>query len=1118
MKSKPVLTKNAVYTKNSTCYSLLLLFILSVSNSLGQTTYYVSSSGSDSNDGRSTTSPYQTLTKVNSLALQPGDAVLFRRGDTFRGTLTIRRSGSSTKPITFDAYGTGPKPALSGSVPVTNWTNMGNSIWQASCPTCGSAVTGLYRNGAPLPLGRYPNTDAPNKGNLTIRAHTEKYQIFSQEHLPTTIDWQGAEVVMRPTPWIIDRAVVDHQYGDALNLFNYSNYTPLDGSGYFFQNHPATLDRQGEWCYSSTTKSLQLYDTTSTINTQILTATSYARAVDMANCSYINLRNLQLTQTLNTTIYANNVSNLRMSNLDITDSGEDGLTVAGSGTNLILEDSNILDVNNNGIQLAAYQNVTLHGNSLRHVGAVTGRGKSGDGQYNGLQSAANNNVLIENNVIDSVGYNGITFSNNTTIRQNVISNFCITKVDGGGIYAWNGNKASMSNINILSNIIYASPNVRGKYAYQDYSIGLFLDDCVENVTIRNNTIFGNTQWGVFLHAANHIIFTDNTIFDNYACQLFVAHNAGYCPVRGDEIKRNIVVSRQASQLIAQYESNANDLLQYGTIDSNYYARPFDEKASILGVINSNQGAYNTLSEWQSFSGGHDLHSKSSPITYRQYKNEASGGTTVINNSFDDSAEGWELIYSNYGNGQVVQDNTNKLDGGSLRVGFTSPSGQSNSYAQAVKRIGTLTTGKTYVLRFDAIATANVNILVYLRQYNSPYQEYDKRATAVLSTTRKSFEFPFTATGSETDAIVLFQIDGEGPTFWLDNVRLQEDVPIQNNPNDFIKLFYNPTLKDSVIALAGAYRDVKNQLYTGSVTLNPFTSIILFKDTLPLPPADLSLSLESNKRFLAVNELDTIRLRISNQSLTEAGVALWTCRLPAYLAFVDGSGQLYNDNVLTGSLSQLGPQSDTTFTFFVKATTPGLFRVSAQITTSSSPDLDSRPNSGTADGEDDTASVELRVGASTTSVFDSPNPNQRLLPQVASNQPVPDPNQADLSLRMELSSRALPLGQIITCTLYITNAGGSAAETIQLQNELPGGFELTNSEGWTVDGPILTTTLAPIAANSTVSASFQVRLTTPGVWINKAQVTSSSITDPDSIPGNGFDNGEDDQAQADVRSQ
>lgn len=1095
-------------------FPILCIILATGSAILGQTTYYVSASGSDSNNGTSSGTPFQSLAKVNSLALRAGDQVLFRRGDTFRGTLLVRRSGSATQPIVFDAYGSGSKPVISGSVPVTNWTSAGNNVWQAPCSSCGSAVTGLYRDGAPLPLGRYPNADAPNKGNLTIRAHTEKYQIFSQENLPYNINWKGAEVVMRPTAWIIDRAVVDAQYGDALNLFNYSNYTPRDNSEYFFQNHPATLDRPGEWCYDAAGKKISIYYEGDFLSSGLYTVTTLGRGIDIATSAYVTIRNLQVAETLNTSVYGQNVSNLTLSNLDVLNAGEDGVIILGSGNNILLENSKIHTINNNGVWIDPYQNVTLRGNSIRRIAILPGRGKSGDGQYNGITSKASQNVLIENNTLDSVGYNGITFEKNTTIQRNVIANYCFIKIDGGGVYAHNGNKSPMSNIYVLNNIFYTKPP--GNTPWVDYSIGIFMDDCVENVTIKGNTIFGNTQWGVFLHAASRITFTDNTLFDNNTCQLVLYHNAGYCPIRGDIIKRNIIISKSSSQMVAQFESDADDLLQYGAIDSNYYARPFNEAATIRGIVNWGQGGNFSLPDWQNFSKGQDLHSKSSPITYNQYLAESAGGANRISSTFDTGLDGWEVVYSRYGNASIVRDNISKLDGGSLKLSFPTPSGQADSYAQLVKRVGPIRKGKTYVLRFDAVSTGMINIMAYIRQYGPPFREFDGRYTLSIGPERKSYEVVFTASDDDQDAIIMLQTNQEEPAFWIDNVRVQEDVPVRNNPDDFIKLYYNPTLKDSTVMLpAGAFRDVKNQAYAKSLVLKPFTSVVLLKDTLPFPPADLSLSLFSDKRVLQINEPTTVRLTVRNEGATSAELAKWTYRLPANMEFTAVNGQPYTDNVLNGTVLPLAPYRDTTYAVSIRATSPGLFRMSAQLTTATSHDPDSNPNTGTADGEDDASTTELRVGEA-TALYESPNPNQRVLPAVVSSQPVPSATQADLSLHMAVSKRVPALGELISYTLSVTNAGGMDARGVTVQNILPDGFDLAESANWSINGRTITNTIDTIAANSTATISFWVRVTLPGFWVNKAQIMSCSVGDPDSTPGNGFTNGEDDQTQSDVR--
>jgi hypothetical protein len=76
-------------------------------------THYVDATGgSDSNSGTSPSAAWRTLSKVNAAALQPGNVVGFKRGETFAGTLTVRRSGSASSPITFTSYGTGNVPVI----------------------------------------------------------------------------------------------------------------------------------------------------------------------------------------------------------------------------------------------------------------------------------------------------------------------------------------------------------------------------------------------------------------------------------------------------------------------------------------------------------------------------------------------------------------------------------------------------------------------------------------------------------------------------------------------------------------------------------------------------------------------------------------------------------------------------------------------------------------------------------------------------------------------------------------------------------------------------------------------------------------------------------------------
>ncbi|MEX0273865.1 MAG: sulfatase-like hydrolase/transferase, partial [Flavobacteriaceae bacterium] len=78
--------------------------------------YYVSSTeGDDTNDGSSPDSPWQTLARLNSATLAPGDHVYFKAGDTFIGQLLVDHSGTAGNPIVFGRYGAGSKPILDGA-------------------------------------------------------------------------------------------------------------------------------------------------------------------------------------------------------------------------------------------------------------------------------------------------------------------------------------------------------------------------------------------------------------------------------------------------------------------------------------------------------------------------------------------------------------------------------------------------------------------------------------------------------------------------------------------------------------------------------------------------------------------------------------------------------------------------------------------------------------------------------------------------------------------------------------------------------------------------------------------------------------------------------------------
>ena len=108
------------------------------------TTYYVSSSaGSDTNSGTSAASAWATIAHVNGQTFSPGDSILFKRGDVWNESLAPPSSGSAGNPITYDAYGTGAAPNLTGyyAVPSSAWVFVTGNAWKAPVPSTYTTVS-----------------------------------------------------------------------------------------------------------------------------------------------------------------------------------------------------------------------------------------------------------------------------------------------------------------------------------------------------------------------------------------------------------------------------------------------------------------------------------------------------------------------------------------------------------------------------------------------------------------------------------------------------------------------------------------------------------------------------------------------------------------------------------------------------------------------------------------------------------------------------------------------------------------------------------------------------------------------------------------------------------------
>jgi len=119
-------------------------------------TYYVSTSGSDLNDGLTPQTAWASMLKVDtaSASFAPGTQVLLERGDVWQGSLVPQSSGTVGDPITYSAYGdpNAAKPELLGSDVITGFLSLGNSAYAVAT--------------APIPGAVYLNHDFLHQADL----------------------------------------------------------------------------------------------------------------------------------------------------------------------------------------------------------------------------------------------------------------------------------------------------------------------------------------------------------------------------------------------------------------------------------------------------------------------------------------------------------------------------------------------------------------------------------------------------------------------------------------------------------------------------------------------------------------------------------------------------------------------------------------------------------------------------------------------------------------------------------------------------------------------------------------------------------------------------------------
>lgn len=492
------------------------------------TTYYVSTSGDDDNNGLSMDSPFKTIGKVNGLILQPGDTVLFKCGDIWRGEkLMITESGTENNPINFGSYpdrNCTMKPVISGAYPITGWSPHSSlpSIYEADLDLGGNTgkfpdgINQLFRDGTRLGIGREPDINDENGGYAVITAQTAASTFTFND--TNNVDWKNATVHIRSGRSYIINRIIDQEVGSGsgttVTVNGLLNCVEDDctGWGIWIDGHLRTLDQEGEWYYDWVDNKVFLVSKGGDPSGSMIEGSS----ILFEEGAYAG--GIMLGEH-----YGQFVAYVVVENFEISKWFDSGISTPGNlegneHYKVTLKNNLIQDVDKVGIRLASYLwNPTYGGVGWRggRYMTITGntieRANSRGIDMYSWNSTVENNVIRDVGVIANLGTSGMGCGITEYVNLCTDDGIGIrVKVGGQDVYGVTGNTNTIQ-FNRLENIAYHGVDISG-YANTVYRNAIdtpcaFKGDCAGVHSYGNDTLDASPLFNLTVR--------ENIILDSY---------------------------------------------------------------------------------------------------------------------------------------------------------------------------------------------------------------------------------------------------------------------------------------------------------------------------------------------------------------------------------------------------------------------------------------------------------------------------------------------------------------------------------------------------------------------------------------------------------------------------
>lgn len=752
-------------------YIYLFLLCLILAETAESNTYYLSScSGDDTRtllQAQNSNTPWRTLDMISRMSkyFQPGDSILLRSGETFTGSLKFTNSGSMTRPIYIGKYGSAKlNPIVSGIRTLTTPSYLAKCIWEVDCPKDIESINQLFLNDTPRLQGRYPNSDIENRGYLQIENH-QGFNVINFSKLPLSkFELTNAEIVIRKNRWILEKVPVKAIKRNSIEYRSTTNYEPSNKFGFFFQNHISTLDQFGEWSYDRLSKKIRIYIGDSMSKIPMLKISLDTSLLSISFQSNLIFKDITFAGSNKNGINIANSTNIKLSNCKIQYCGNNGINSSNTDF-LIIDSCSILNCNNNGIYAIPIKNLVVRSNLIKNIGLIPGMGGNDVNSYQAITVYGPNNLLIDN-IIDSIGYNAIRFEGDSNrIIKNQISNFTLTKDDGGGIYTFNGytNGIPQKGISISENYITkgrGAPEGTNDLLYAA-SHGIYLDLNSNGIEVVKNSVSECNRSGLYILNGNNLNIVNNSFFNNGSQLLYEQKDQK--PKRLKVLENSLISSDD--QFCLDIVTKSDSLISFLKFDRNTYTISTNQKYICKLTIASSRTTEEILcldlQGWRKYSG--DLNSSTSFRIFSEDRVHSISENPIFNYTFGRILPTIHFN-KNHNRLSINQD-------GKLRVDFL---GQGTSNYVLDFPIGKIKRASSYKLSFNISGEKSAKaIRAYFRSDYPPYRRLSTTKYFVSPPSQTHFEYVIKSITNEVQASLILQFQHQTSPILLDDMQLIE---------------------------------------------------------------------------------------------------------------------------------------------------------------------------------------------------------------------------------------------------------------------------------------------------------------------------------------------------------